>query len=52
MKKYINRLAILSGCMIALAGCDDNSWNDKLDGFEEPSISDVQTIDYTLTAND
>lgn len=52
MKKYINRLAILSGCMIALAGCDDNSWNDKLDGFEEPSVTDVQTIDYTLTAND
>lgn len=38
--------------MIALAGCDDNSWNDKLDGFEEPSVTDVQTIDYILTAND
>lgn len=38
--------------MLALSSCDDNSWNDKLDGFEEPRPTDVQTIEYTLTAND
>lgn len=52
MKKYINRLAILSGCAIVLASCDDNAWNDKLPGFEESRPSNVQKIDYTLTAVD
>ncbi len=49
MKKYINRLVILSGCALAFAACDDNSWNDKLDGFEDSYPTEVQTIDYTLT---
>lgn len=54
MKKYINRLAILSGCVIALSACDDNSWNDKLEGFE-PDLGvsgNVQSLNYTLTPND
>ena len=37
----------------ALTACDENSWNnDYLDGFEEPEISNVQTITKDLTAAD
>ncbi|MCM1451522.1 MAG: hypothetical protein NC102_04650 [Clostridium sp.] len=52
-KSYINALLIPS-VAIAMASCDDNSWNDhELDGFEsDPAITDVQTIEYTLTAAD
>lgn len=52
MKKYINRLAILSGCAVALVACDENSWNDDLDGFEVPVQTETQTIDYTMTSVD
>lgn len=52
MIRNINKFLLVSGCVLLLAGCDDNSWNDKLPGFEEPRPTDVQSIDYTLTAND
>lgn len=52
MKKYINRLVVLSGCALALVACDDNSWNDKLDGFEVPVQNNTQSIDYTMTSVD
>lgn len=53
MKKYINRLVILSGCAMALTACDDNSWNDKLDGFEVPDKNAAtQTVEYTMTQVD
>ena len=52
MIRNINKFLLVSGCVLLLASCDDNSWNDKLPGFEEPRPSDVQKIDYTLTAND
>lgn len=52
MKIKFNRLMIVGACALAMASCDDNSWNDKLDGFEEPKPTDVQTIEYTLTADD
>lgn len=52
MKIYFNRLMIAAACALALSSCDENSWNDKLEGFEEPTPTDVQTIDYTLTADD
>ena len=38
-----------------LNGCDDNAWNDKLDGFkdkENEPLTEVQTIDYTMTDAD
>ena len=45
--------------VLALAGtmtaCDENAWNDHLDGFEEQDdqpISNEQTIEYTLTDAD
>lgn len=52
--KYIRLAAMLPASLaLLLASCDDNSWNDhELDGFEEPGITDQQSIDYTLTAND
>lgn len=52
MRQYIKKALLVSGCVMALTACDDNSWNDKLDGFEEPQPTDVQTIEYTLTAYD
>ena len=39
--------------VLALTGCSENAWNDKLDGFKEPSVYDkTENIDYTLTAAD
>lgn len=35
-----------------LTGCDENAWNDHLDGFKDANdepIGNVQTINYTLT---
>lgn len=52
MIRNINKFLLVSGCVLLFSGCDDNSWNDKLPGFEEPRPSDVQKIDYILTAND
>lgn len=48
----IKSLAILAAAAVA-TGCSENSWNDKLDGFEVPPVySETQTVDYTLTAAD
>lgn len=52
MNIYFNRLMIAAAMTAALAACDDNSWNDDLDGFEDYKPTDRQTIDYTLNAND
>lgn len=39
--------------VLALTGCSENAWNDKLDGFKEPTVYDkTETVDYTLTAAD
>ncbi len=44
---------LAAGLVLALSSCDENAWNDKLDGFEEPpTYSKVETINYTLTADD
>lgn len=52
----INRFNIkalaLAGCSMALVACSENSWNDKLDGFKEPSITQVENVSYTLTDAD
>lgn len=54
MIRNINKFLLVSGCVLLFAGCDDNSWNDKLPGFQDPDPvpTDVQKIDYTLTAID
>lgn len=52
-KNHIFGSLLLGACMVGLTGCDDNDWNDQLDGFEgNPGISDVRTIEYTLTDAD
>lgn len=45
-------LALILGC--AATACDENAWNDHLDGFKEndianPTVEDVRTIEYTLS---
>ena len=54
--KYNNifKSMIIGAAVVALAGCSENSWNeDYLDGFEVPPVSsNVETLDYTLTADD
>lgn len=52
MKKYINRVALLSCCVMAFSACDDNSWNDKLDGFDSTITGESQTVSYTMQAAD
>jgi hypothetical protein len=39
----------------SLAGCDENAWNNDLDGFKDQlnsPLTNAQTIEYTLTASD
>ncbi|MDE6652755.1 MAG: hypothetical protein K2K08_10210 [Paramuribaculum sp.] len=53
MKHYIYNALAACGCIAALTACDENSWNDnELKGFEVPEITDVQTVEYTLTEAD
>ena len=53
MKKYINRLAIFAGCAAVLSACDENSWNDKLDGFEDITTDNgTSTVEYKMTQVD
>lgn len=53
MKQYIVKTLLAGAAVLALAACDDNSWNeDYLDGFTTPDNTDVQTVEYTLTADD
>lgn len=53
MNKHINRLLLLAGLGAALTACDENSWNDHLDGFETPDKNtQTETVEYTLTAAD
>lgn len=53
MNKYINRFFALASCALVVAGCDENSWNDELDGFEVPDKNaETQTINYTMTSVD
>lgn len=36
-----------------LSACDENAWNDEyLDGFETPTITKKETVEYTMTAAD
>lgn len=53
MNKYLNRFLLIAAGTLSLASCDENDWNDKLDGFEVPDKnSETQTINYTMTAVD
>lgn len=52
--KYNNITRLFLGAsLLTLAGCGENTWNDhNLDGFKRPVITDVQTVEYTMTASD
>ena len=55
MKNNIFKGLLVGGVAVALAGCSENSWNEKyLDGFEAPDLNTPKRsyIDYTLTSND
>lgn len=53
MNRYINRFMILAAVGLGLAGCNENDWNDKLDGFEVPDKNTSATkLEYTMTATD
>ena len=44
---------LAAGFALVLSSCDENDWNDKLDGFEvPPTDSKVETVNYTLTDAD
>ncbi len=50
-KTFLNA-AFTLGIACTLTACDENSWNNHLDGFEEKEeqpITDAQTVEYTLT---
>lgn len=52
-KSYFRAL-LAAAIACGAAACDENSWNDKLDGFdaiEDQPTTQVQTIEYTLTAD-
>ncbi|MCM1029534.1 MAG: hypothetical protein NC342_08125 [Pseudoflavonifractor sp.] len=52
MKTYI-LTGGAAAMLLALTSCSENYWNNhELDGFKVPEITDVKTIDYTLTAAD
>ncbi len=53
MKHYIYNALAACGCIAAFTACDENSWNDnELKGFEVPEVTDVKTVEYTLTETD
>lgn len=51
---YIRSFAII-GLGLMASACDENSWNDHLDGFkefEDEPFTQVETVEYTLTEAD
>ena len=53
MKYDIFKGLLIGGIVVALAGCDENSWNDEhLDGFQTPTLTNKTVIEYTLTSKD
>lgn len=53
MKTIIKNSFLALGAVALLASCDENDWNDKLDGFEVPEPgTKVESLTYTLTPAD
>ena len=51
----ISKALLAVAVAVAATACDENSWNDKLDGFEtieDQPKQDVQSVEYTLTDAD
>lgn len=53
MKTIIKNTFLAIGAVAMLTGCNENSWNDNLDGFEVPGIDTKgSTVEYTMTDAD
>lgn len=53
MNTNIKNAFLVGVAAFGLMSCSENSWNDHLDGFEGgPDFSNVQSIDYVLSASD
>lgn len=49
----IKSLMLGAALVTTLSACDENAWNDEyLDGFETPTITKKETVEYTMTAAD
>ena len=54
-KKIFVKSFVALAVAASLAGCDENAWNDHLDGFEgqnDAPLANKQTVEYTLTDAD
>ena len=54
-KKLLYKSLLAVAVSATLVSCDENAWNDDLDGFkaeEEAPIANKQTVEYTLTDAD
>lgn len=54
-KKLFFTPLVAAALATTLTGCDEDAWNDHLNGFEDADdapISNVQTINYTLAESD
>lgn len=53
MKSTAIKSLLIACAAVAVTSCDENSWNDEyLKGFEEPTATDVETVEYTLTSSE
>lgn len=53
MKTFVKSIIPLLGAAAIITACDENAWNDHLDGFTEPEKGvQVEALTYTLTPAD
>lgn len=53
LHKFGIKLALIASLAVVSTACDENYWNEhELDGFEEPVITDVKSIEYTMSDYD
>ncbi|MCH5345592.1 MAG: hypothetical protein J1E63_00700, partial [Muribaculaceae bacterium] len=53
MKSNFKYTFLTLGAVMLLSSCNENAWNDGLDGFEQPPVySATETVTYTLTEAD
>lgn len=52
--KFIKTKALVAcGLAASMVACSENEWNrNELEGFEVPEVTDVQTVEYTMTDED
>ena len=53
MKSYKFKSVLLASALLGLTACSENSWNDRLDGFEVPPVAaGTSMVTYELTSDD